>query len=187
MAVNIEHCRNVPNVETDSLSFDSIPEFEQTRMCVKLPSFKTGGHTRNCGSGTTPNLWISGNVSVEVLSVPLDLNPFDEDTTELLVDMGIWIGLEYTPGNINRLWMGSEEAGVCVKDPDPRDPITQEAIVTVATDLLNQLENYYEEDHYDLIFTYGSVVLVGLLVYLAWAMIPQAASGGWTIAGGALF
>lgn len=165
MGISYKQCSWVPTVDTNSLSFD------RTEFCTSISDGTVSDGTRQCAGGSTPPLH-----SVEASFFSKEYKNafnFDSEDGEITFDMAFWIGLEERPDNSLCLWVGQEEAGVCVNtcDVDADGQPDLGALQDIVDVFLDELDDFYSEnDKWDLIATVGTAVAVAVIVALASAV-----------------
>lgn len=102
--VKFGKCEGIPTIDTDGFGVN------RTEVCFELSS-SIFLNTRDCANGPTPQLH-----SVEPSIVSYEYTDYwASEPTGVVFDFGIWIGMELNPdGSAKCLWIGQEEAGVCV-------------------------------------------------------------------------
>lgn len=112
MAFSFQVCQFVPIVDTSDSTLLS-PDIDKREMCVDLASVSKSP-TRNCANGETPPLktQVEGAIEEWQYEDPLAT---DRSNAQLGINLSIWMGIEERAGE-PCLWMGQEEAGVCVSE-----------------------------------------------------------------------
>ncbi len=159
MGISFKDCQQIPKADLDDR------DIKRQKFCFEISNSTISDGRRNCANGPAPPM---PSVSGSLISREVPLLGTDWET---VVDFSIWIGLqEEVPGQYC-LWMGQEEAGVCVNDceVDPRDP-SHEKVTELVEEFLRELQAKNQNGDFQVpsyIFDIGFTVTVGVLVLAA--------------------
>lgn len=164
VSITYRQCLWVPSVQ--SLDFD----VDRQEICTEVSSDLLTDGTRECANGSTPPLR-----SVEPTLTAREYKDFWGNDYSETFNFGIWIGLEFYPDDTPKcLWMGQEEAGVCVStcnlDADGNPALDD--VESMARVLLDELDEFYDESGSDIIFTAGVAVVVAGIVAVGLYLSP---------------
>lgn len=164
MAFSFTLCSWMPEIDIEDASV------ARQEVCIDVQGSTTA--TRNCGSYSTPPLIsTTGNLFAREFDDPLSTDPADGTVT---VNLGIWIGWD---PEAECLWMGQEEAGICVTSPECGPQPTEADVRALAEHMAEELVAAYAEVTEAMV-----TVMVVLLVAAALSFIGAVVLG--TVAAG---